>query len=112
MTRRVAAHGRAARSPLSTVLARALVTVAGLWLVLVVGSSLGFAQAPLPAPESPTTVDLAQLTPEERANLLSRLSDEQVRALLLSYLREQSAAPDREARVIDEIDREVVRFRE
>ena len=112
MTRRAAAHGRAARSPLSTVLARALVTVAGLWLVLVVGSSLGFAQAPLPAPESPTTVDLAQLTPEERANLLSRLSDEQVRALLLSYLREQSAAPDREARVIDEIDREVVRFRE
>ncbi len=69
------------------------------------------------APEAPTAEEqaaaLEQSTPEERAELLSRLSDAQVRSLLLDYLalRQQQAA-DASSFAIDNFDRNVQRFRQ
>lgn len=91
---------------------RSAVVLIGVLLILIAEPSPGLAQSPLPAPASPPQVDVSKLTAQERAELLSRLSDEQVRDLMMTYLREQAAPPPKPVRVIDEIDREVVLFRE
>ena len=74
------------------------------WQCLVTG--------PLPAPASAPQVDVSQLTAQERADLLSRLSDEQVRELMLRYMRDQAGESSEPAPVIDEIHQKISLFRE
>jgi moderate conductance mechanosensitive channel len=81
---------------------RLLLTLAtGIALLICVAASAGWAKSPVapaasaPAPpaEAGTPIELPQnLTPEQTRDLLSRLSDEQVRTLLLSQLDKAAAA--------------------
>ncbi len=105
------APGQAAWCPRPAPVLRRFVffLVAGL-LVLLAGLSAGRAQTPEPAPA--TDIDLSQLTGEERAELLSRLSDEQVRAMIMSYLREQAATDVQQAGMMEEFDQGFRLFRE
>jgi len=100
------------RSP--RILGRWVVVLVAVLLGLTAASSPARAQTGVPAPASsaPPQIDVSKLTAEERTELLSRLSDEQVRQLMMTYLREQAAPPAKQVRVIDAIDRDLVQFRE
>jgi hypothetical protein len=72
---------------------RSLILVACLSIAVLATARAAWAQVPVPTPEPAPQVDISQLTAEERADFLSRLSDEQVRDLMLTYL----AARDRKS---------------
>ncbi len=84
----------------------------GIFIVLLVVAQAGFAQVTVPEPEAAPDVDVTELTAQERVDLLSRLSDEQVRDLLLDYMRETAPAQLEETPVIDEIHQGIAQFRE
>ena len=67
---------------------RSLVLAACLSMALVGAPGAAGAQVPVPKSEPTPPVDVSQLTAQERADLLSRLSDEQVRDLMLAYLKD------------------------
>ena len=91
---------------------RSLIVFVGLLIVLLATPPSVLAQVPIPTSEPAPQVDISQLTAEERVDLLSRLSDEQVRELMLSYMRDQAGAGSEPAPVIDEIHQEITLFRE
>jgi small-conductance mechanosensitive channel len=92
----------------SLLVGRSIFVLAGIFIVFLATLPTGFAQAPASAPQ----VDISQLTGEERAELLSRLSDEQVRELMMTYMREQAATQIKQTQVIDEIHQEITLFRQ
>lgn len=76
--------------------------VSSLQLLLVVllfsgWTNLAAAQFPAPAESGQTELDVGQLTAEERAELLARLSDEDVREIFLKYLEETRPTSQSEA---------------
>ena len=77
-------------------------------------SSAG-AQSIAPAPQTDSmeeqATELGELSPEEREALLSRLSDEQVRSLLLDYLALRSDAPSQGDAVIADLHAGLHEFR-
>lgn len=85
-----------------------------LFCVLILPTDL-FAQptAPEPAPLAATAETLATLSAEERAELLSRLSDEQARVLLSEYLK-AGAGPtvDGSDSAIEQLEAQSERFQE
>ena len=91
---------------------RSLIVFAGLVVVFLATPLSVLAQFPAPTSEPAPQVDISQLTAIERADLLSRLSDEQVRALMHSYLGERAELEAEQNSVIDEIHQEITLFRE
>jgi small-conductance mechanosensitive channel len=64
-------------------------------------------------PSDPATAEtLASLSAEERADLLSRLSDEQARALLADYLAAQAIPAESEESPIEQLEERSEQFRE
>ena len=91
---------------------RSLIVFAGMLIVLLATPLSVLAQYPVPTAEPALQIDISQLTAAERADLLSRLSDEQVRALMHTYLGEQAGVEAEQKPVIDEIHQEITLFRE
>ena len=91
---------------------RSLIVLAGLLIALLATPPSVLAQYPVPDSEPAPQVDISQLTAAERVDLLSRLSDEQVRALMHTYLGEQAGLETKQTPVIDEIHQEITLFRE
>jgi len=91
---------------------RSLIALAGLLVVLLVAPPSVLAQIPIPTSEPAPQVDISQLTAEERVDLLSRLSDEQVRELMHAYLGGQAGLETEQIPVMDEIHQEITLFRE
>ena len=86
--------------------------LAGFVICLLMTAAAGWAQVPLPAPEPPPQVDFSQLNAEERAELLSRLSDQQVRELMLSYMTAEASQGSADARTLDDLHQDITVFRE
>ena len=96
----------------SSLARRSILVFASILVVLLASMPTGLAQAPFPAPASAPQVDISQLTGEERAELLSRLSDEQVRELMMTYVSERAGTQAKQTQVIDEIHQEITLFRQ
>jgi small-conductance mechanosensitive channel len=91
---------------------RSLILVACFSVAFVAASVAAWAQVSAPKSEPAPQVDLSLLTAQERADLLSRLSDEQVRELMLAYLESQSAPKPETDLILDEVHQEISLFRE
>ena len=91
---------------------RRALTLAGFIIGLLVTSAVGWAQVPLPSSEPPPQVDFSQLNAEERVALLSRLSDQQVREMMLSLMAAEGAQESTEARTIEKLHQDITLFRE
>ena len=87
-------------------------TALGFLIVVLAAPHAGQAQVTTTEPEAAPQVDVTELTAQERVDLLSRLSDEQVRDLMLVYMRETAAPQAEETPVIEEIHRGIAQFRE
>jgi small-conductance mechanosensitive channel len=108
----VAASGLEAASFSPRRIRRAILVFAGILVVFLATSPTGLAQVPLPASQPAPQVDISQLTAEERADLLSRLSDEQVRELMLAYMAGQAGLETKQTPAIDEVHQAITLFRE
>jgi small-conductance mechanosensitive channel len=88
----------------------------GLWLLafaLALAVSLSAAAQEAGSDETALTAQSVEgLSAEERSQLLSRLSDEEARALLLDYLESQSAAAAQGPGVVEELENRAELFRE
>ncbi len=91
---------------------RSLIVLAGLLIALLAPPPSVLAQVPVPTSEPAPQVDISQLTAAERADLLSRLSDEKVRALMHASLGERAGSETKKTPVIDELHQEITLFRE
>ncbi len=96
----------------SLIVRRFIIVFASTLVVFLATSPTGLAQVPLPAPASAPQVDISQLTANERAELLSRLSDEQVRELMITYMRERAGTQTKQTQGIDKIHQEITLFRQ
>ncbi len=95
-------------APQARFLALAVLLVA----LLAAAPPRALAQYPVPVAEAAPQVDISALTAEERADLLSRLSDEQVRELMHGYLLQQAAAEAKSTPMIEEFHQDITLFRE
>ena len=91
---------------------RSLILVACLSIAVLATARAAWAQVPIPTPEPAPQVDISQLTAEERADFLSRLSDEQVRDLMLTYMAARAQKDTEDTQLIDEVYQEISLFRE
>ena len=93
---------------------RAPTAFAGFVICLLVVLASANAQVPLPLPPSQPApqVDIGQLTAEERAELLSRLSDQQVREMMLAYMAATASSSSQQTPVVDEIHRGITLFQQ
>jgi len=103
------AGGTGRRAPTA---GRSLVLLLGLLLVLLAAPARLSAQVPVPKSEPAPQVDISQLTAAERAELLSRLSDQQVRQLMLSYLTQRAPKDAEETPLIDQVHQGITLVRE
>ncbi len=90
---------------------RSLIVFAGLLIVLLAMPPSVLAQVPVPTSEPAPQVDISQLTSVERVDLLSRLSDEQMRELMHAYMGGRAGLETKQTPVIDEIHQEITLFR-
>ena len=91
---------------------RSLFLFVCLSIALLAASPAVRAQVMVPTSEPAPQVDISQLSAEERADLLSRLSDEQVRELMLAYMSGQAESKAQETPFLDEVHQEISLFRE
>ena len=91
---------------------RSLIPFVCLSIALLAASPAVRAQVLVPSSEPAPQVDISQLTADERADLLSRLSDEQVRELMLAYMSRQAESKTQETPILDEVHQEISLFRE
>lgn len=86
----------------------------GFIVCLLIALTTASAQVPLPLPPSQPApqVDIRQLTAEERAELLSRLSDQQVREMMLAYMEATAASGSEQTPVVDAIHEGITLFQE
>jgi len=81
-------------------------------IVVLASPATASAQVPVPASEPAPQVDVTQLSAEERVDLLSRLSDEQVRQLMLTYMTTRAGKDAAETRLMDEVHQEITLLRD
>ena len=91
---------------------RSLIGLVGLLMILLITPESVGAQVTVPTSEPAPQVDISQLSADERADLLSRLSDEQVRELMLAYMSGQAESKAQETPFLDEVHQEISLFRE
>ena len=89
-----------------------ILAIALLQIGFAVCSQAAVAQVVAPQPEAAPAIDMESLSAAERKDLLSRLSDEQVRDLMLTYMVESAAAEETAAPAMDRLHEGITQFRQ